>query len=94
MTRLQSGESIGHYELLEPLGEGSMGLPFKARDRRLERFVALKFLPKGDRSSEDFEARFLSEAQTASKVNHPNVCIIFDIERVTELEEGVDASDL
>ncbi len=74
------GETILHYKILEKLGEGGMGEVFKAQDTKLDRFVALKFLPSQMTASEDDKSRFIQEAKAASAMNHPNVCTIFDIQ--------------
>ncbi len=74
------GETILHYKILEKLGEGGMGEVFKAQDTKLDRFVALKFLPSQLTASEDNKARFIQEAKAASAMNHPNVCTIHSIE--------------
>ncbi len=74
------GETILHYKILEKLGEGGMGEVFKAQDTKLDRFVALKFLPSQMTASEDDKARFIQEAKAASSMNHPNVCTIYSIE--------------
>ena len=74
------GETILHYKILEKLGEGGMGEVFKAQDTKLDRFVALKFLPSQLTASEDDKARFIQEAKAASSMNHPNVCTIYDIQ--------------
>ncbi|HET6350478.1 MAG TPA: serine/threonine-protein kinase, partial [Candidatus Krumholzibacteria bacterium] len=92
---LSPGTRLGPYEILSPLGAGGMGEVYRARDTRLGRDVAVKVLPQHLSTQAEVRARFEREAKTVSALNHPHICVLFDIGRegdtdflVMELVEG------
>jgi serine/threonine-protein kinase len=72
-------EAIGHYRIIEKLGEGGMGVVYRAYDERLRREVAIKLLPEGVVGDDARKARVLAEARAAAALNHPGVATVFDV---------------
>src|SRR5215471_18889102 len=81
-----SGSRLGPYEIVTPLGAGGMGEVYRARDTWLEREVAIKVLPSHLSENPELRARFEREAKAISGLQHPNICVLYDVGR----QDGVD----
>jgi serine/threonine-protein kinase len=79
-------QRVAHYSILEKLGEGGMGVVYKARDTRLQRFVALKLLPAQRKTDPQRRRRLIQEAKAASALNHPNIVTVHDAGRSAGLD--------
>lgn len=83
---LTAGTKLGPFEILMPCGSGGMGEVYKAKDSRLNRFVAIKVLPEHVSKNPELKARFEREAQTLASLSHPHICPVFDVGE----QDGID----
>ncbi|HLE71291.1 MAG TPA: serine/threonine-protein kinase, partial [Vicinamibacteria bacterium] len=83
---LDSGSRLGPYEIVSAVGAGGMGEVYKAKDTRLDRAVAIKVLPSHLSDNPTLRERFEREARTVAALNHPHICVLFDIGK----QDGID----
>src|SRR5437870_7076489 len=83
---IENGTVLSHYEIIAPVGAGGMGEIYKARDPRLNRTVAIKVLPQHIVDMAERKQRFEREAQAIAALNHPHICVVYDVGR----DNGVD----
>src|SRR5574341_666166 len=85
MVTLKPGDVVSHYRIVEKIGEGGMGLVFRAEDITLRRSVALKVLSGTPATGGGARARLLREARAAAALNHPNICTIYEVHEADEI---------